>query len=122
MKLKKLSDHPELKALFKAAFPEYRGRKWAIEEQTYSKGIRSYWTGGSRSWYVIIRLADAAQVDVEDGHPYFDHNPLPDGGEYEARPGFVLIEHCHFCGHDLGLRAYFHAEDMTKMLPEEVTP
>jgi len=118
MKITKMSNYPALKALFKKAFPDYKGRKFHVETQTGPMNIASYWSGGTRTYFEIVRLEDNETLSVPAGHPMFD-KALPNDGEYEAQPGFVLVSEVFFCGHKLGLTAYFHPDDATQLL--EVT-
>src|SRR5438128_1670670 len=47
-----------VKRIASAAFPEYKGRQFKIRVATHSLNCASYWDGGSRSYFVFVRLAD----------------------------------------------------------------
>jgi hypothetical protein len=44
-------------------------------------------------------------------------NNQAEGVTLPVMPGTVLVEHCLFCGTDLGLRIYCNPADMPKLLP-----
>ncbi len=124
MHIRKLSDHPELRKLFKRTFPEYKGRKWRVQEQTRPIQINSYWQDGSRDYFRFVRLSDLEVLPVPDSHPAFNAQ-LPGAdyvgnATYEARPGFALVKHSYFCGRDSGLTVYFHPQDAVRLIPATV--
>lgn len=112
----KLKDHPAIERIVRKAFPDYKGRKFFVKEQSHSINVQSYWDGGSRDYFALVRLADNAILPIPTSHPYFDPK-LPNAGQYEPREGFALVENSCFCGKWVGVTVYFHSADMIKALP-----
>ena len=125
---------PTIKAIISAAFPEYRGRKIYLVPCTAPLDVRSWWDGGTRSYFTFVNLSTMRQsrlalsspespevapptLPVPAQHPVFDKQ-IPGAGSVELRPGFVCVEHVIFCGHDLGLRIHAHPDNLAKLLQE----
>lgn len=93
----------------RAAFPTYRGRKFRLRYADTFDG-RSFWVGGSRDVFRVVRLSDFAVLPLPASHPTFDRVapsveclPVPDGA--------VVAIHSIFFGKDMGL---------TFLVPEHV--
>lgn len=99
-----------------AAFPNYRGKSIQIEERD-SIDVRSYWDGGSRSFYAFVRLADFARVSIPQ-QSAFDR-PIPGADAAPIPPGFVCVEHVIFRGKDLGVRIYANGANLAALLPAQ---
>lgn len=101
----------------RAAYPDYTGRKFelAIHDKGGMK-LTSYWDGGSRNYYTVVKLEDFTTLEVPqngtpfDGYGYGIDAPLP-------APGIAVIEHSIFCGKDSGLTIHIHAENAAPLLP-----
>jgi hypothetical protein len=112
------SNLPEVKELCKAAFPNYRGRKFSVEPFNRPMRLDSCWEGGSRSFYVLLNMATKQQVPVpENGTPYSNGGRILQCSELPMN--VALVEHCIFCGHDIGCRVYVRPENLAKLLPTE---
>ncbi len=94
-----------LKDVGKAAFPDYRGRKFRLVTDYFPKEINSYWDGGSRDYYCFLNLQNGKIVGVHSNHPAFEAK-FPNKVPVELPPEIVLVEHSIFCGKDVGISVY----------------
>jgi hypothetical protein len=100
-----LSDSREIKQVCKAAFPKYRGRKFKVNYDVKTMSVRSYWDGGSKTSYALVRLHDLSVRHAPTSHPVFDHVDV-DVDNVIIPDGFVIVGHSIFCGKDMGLTIY----------------
>lgn len=111
-----LTTDPEIKRIAKVAYPDYRGRKIRWKVQAYPLDCRSYWDGGSRTYFKFVRLADNAVVSMPT-QSAFDKQIA--GSDAVVIPeGFVCVTHSIFCGKDTGLTVYVNSTNVGKFLPE----
>lgn len=115
------TNDPSVKEFAKRAFPGYKGRTYKLRVTDHRMHLQSYWSGGSRSWFQVIRLADMQAVSIpENGSGFtevdktFGHAGLP---IHVPAPGFAVVEHSHFSGKDCGLTVHIHPDNATKFLP-----
>ena len=100
-----LSDNTDVERICRAAFPEYRGKRVQVRYNAQDMNLRSYWDGGSKSYWRVIDITAAHILAIPTTHPMFDRNVK--GIECFTPPaGFVVVEHCYFSGKDMGLRVY----------------
>lgn len=96
-------DTKTIKAIGRAAFPDYTGRKFRV----YSTGTVVFsdtnWGGGTRSYYTAVRLGDGKTEPMADYAPWA--NPV-EGRSIFIPAGFAVVEHSYFCGRDCGLRIH----------------
>lgn len=105
-----------MKAIVKACFPEYTGRKFAIEAQVRPLNVKSYWDGGSRSYYCFYNLTTGAKGEMP-AQSMFDKQIT--GADSVTLPENVIcVQHVIFCGKDLGIRIHVNPANMGKFLPE----
>jgi len=97
--------NPLVKKVIAASFPEYRGRKVKARLWTRPMRLQNYWDGGSRSYYVAIRMADGAVSDFGTDNPFLreSHEPV------DLPEGVLLVEHSYFLGKDSGLTIWARA-------------
>lgn len=96
------------------AFPDYRGRKFRLRASE-TVDVRSYWDGGSRSYFAFVRASDLKTLPIP-AQSAFD--PQLQGADRAPVPsGFVLVEHVYFCGKDHGLTFHVNPADMPAALP-----
>ena len=103
-----------LRDLIARSFPGYKGKKIQIKE-TENVNTNSYWSGGSRSDYVAIRLDDLACIDL----PENEYLNLAEHSARSSTPvpaGIVLVEHVIFRGKDLGIKIHVNPINATKLL------
>lgn len=111
------TDNVEVKRIAKLAFPEYRGRKFRFQVQTYSIDLRSYWDGGTRSYFKFVCLADG-RVSIEVPVQSAFDKQIKGLDACTVPEGFVCVEHVIFCGKDLGLRLHVHPNNVAKLLTD----
>lgn len=111
----------DVERLFRIAFPAYKGRKFKIMTQESVFMADTYWDGGSRSEYVVIRLIDQVKLDVPD---LISGGFLPTAKaamealrSFQLPDGLTVIRHSIFCGKDTGLTMYVRPDNMGKFLP-----
>lgn len=98
------------KAIVKAAFPSYRGRKIKVSEHAKnSVRTNSYWDGGSRDTFVVVTLATLRARPIAGINPLNPPDNWRDATVIE--PGTVIVEHSIFCGKDVGCRIHIREED-----------
>jgi hypothetical protein len=112
----KVNADETIKKLSGAAYPSYRGRKFHIEVSEHPIDVRSYWDGGSRSYFCFVNLATMAVSQQVPAQSAFDR-PIG-GADAVALPvGFACVEHSIFCGKDSGLTFHIRPENAAKLLP-----
>lgn len=109
---------PLIRRIVQTAFPTYRGRTVQIRVDPGPHDCRSYWDGGSRDYYVLVRLADMATLPIPQ-QSAFDQ-PMPGLDRVVLQPGIVLVEHTFFQGADLGVTIHVHPDNAPLSLPEPV--
>jgi len=110
------SKDPEVIRIAKAAFPSYNGKTFCVSEFTGPMRLDSSWEGGSRSYFVVLDLASLRSITIpENGTPFSNGGKIERISELPVNA--AVIEHCLFCGKDLGIRIYVRPENMAKMLP-----
>jgi hypothetical protein len=106
---------PLVKRIVCATYPAYRGRKITLVSQSYPLDCKSYWEGGSCSYFTFLRL-DTFQRAEMPAQSAFDTQIQ--GAESVMLPeNIACVEHCFFCGKDLGLRIHVNPANVTKLLP-----
>jgi hypothetical protein len=97
----------EVERLVQVAFPGARSRRTVKIDQRASYHVSDYWDGGSRDECRFVKLATMQVISAKEvaaltnGHIYnlaF--------GEVWLSPGYIVVEHCIFCGKDMGYRIY----------------
>lgn len=126
-----LREHPEVRAVVLAAFPDYRKHKASIGP-FHPININSYWDGGSRAEFAVVELATLRRHDVGAGHCYFDVARQGLAGAEDQNievdrvgnvklknlpPGFALVEAGTSCGKPAMAAVYVHPDNLTKLLP-----
>ena len=98
-------------------FPEYRGRSFHVmaTEAVHIHGLN--WSGGSRNEYRALSPdgRTGANPTMNALAPWDNRY---EGTTVEIPAGYVVVEHCLFCGKDLGLRIYVNPSDMPRLLPQ----
>jgi hypothetical protein len=102
-----------------AAFPDYSGRKFKIDVTDNPIDVRSYWEGGSRNYFNFVRLDNLQAFGEVPQQSAFD-KPIQNAGNVSLVPGLVCVEHCYFCGKDLGLTIMVHPADAPRMITQQV--
>jgi hypothetical protein len=108
-----------VKAIAKAAFADYTGRKFFFEVQKRGLDCRSFWQDGSRDYFRFVRLADNA-VSVEVPSQSGFDRPINGLESVIVPEGFVCVRHSFFCGQDCGLTVIANPANVTALLPVAV--
>ena len=107
--------------LMRGAFPGYRGRKFRVMPERHVCMSDTYWDGGSRSQYVIVRLSDGRQMAVPDlisgGYLPTAGAAMRTMGSWDLPEGFVVVRHGISCGKDVGLTLSVRPDELPRMLP-----
>lgn len=100
--------NPLVKRLLAATFPTYRGRKIKARLWRGPMRLQNYWDGGTRSYYVAVRINDGAVSDFGTDNPFMRsaHEPV------DLPVGVILVEHTYFCGKDTGLTVWARQESL----------
>jgi hypothetical protein len=103
-------------SILRATYPDYRGRKIFIVPQTCPLDVKSYWEGGSRSFFRFLNL-ETFSIAVMPAQSGFDRQIA--GADRVTLPvGIACVEHCIFCGKDCGIRIYVNPDNLVGMLME----
>jgi hypothetical protein len=106
---------PTIARILRATYPDYRGRKIFVQATTFPIDVRSWWDGGSRSYFSFLNLA-TFQTAAMPAQSAFDKQ-IKGADQVTIPPGIACIEHVYFCGKDCGIRIYVNPENLAKLLP-----
>lgn len=106
--------NPMVKRVLAASFPEWKGRKIKARLWTRPMRLQNYWDGGTRSYYVAIRVSDGAVANFGTDNPFL----ASAHDEVDLPAGTLLVEHTIFCGRDAGITIWAR----TDALDAGVTP
>ena len=107
----------EVKAVAQKAYPDYKGRKFAVKVANHPIDVRSYWDGGSRNYYVFLRLDNLETMEVPQQSAF---DAKIDGADaVPLAPGLVCVEHSYFCGKDMGITIHVHPDNAPNLIPEK---
>lgn len=117
-----MTEDPFLARLVRAAFPDYRGRRITLVEQSGPVNLDSYWSEGGRTYHTFVRLSDLELRDVPDngGHPAAPTSL----GSQNIPDGFVLVQHIYFQGKELPIRILVPSANFNQFMlaaPQELT-
>lgn len=107
----------DIERLVTATFPEYKGRKFSIRPKEKIQLSDLNWSGGTRSEYKACTLDGQWLGSTECYAQMWPGDNKAEGMIIPIPSGVCVIEHCIFCGKDLGIRIYVNPVDMTKLLP-----
>ena len=96
----------EIKEVVKKCFPEYRGRKYRMENYI-PKELNSYWDGGTKDSYCFYHLGTKEVVLVGTNHPCFELDKPNQVDPTTFPPDVIIVKHTIFCGKDIGITIYF---------------
>lgn len=96
------------------AFPSYRGRKVKLHV-TDTIDVRSSWAGGSRDYFVFVRLDNYGVFRVPQQSAF---DVKIQGADAAGIPnGAVCVEHTIFCGKDHGITIHANKDTLAPLLP-----
>lgn len=101
------------------AFPEYKGKMINILPQETGMDLRSFWDGGSRTYYKVIRLADMKMLSIPENGTWFTEKSgandfAQNSGEKLPCPGFAVVAY-HVSGYGDSLSIYLHPDNMSQI-------
>lgn len=96
------------------AFPNYKGRKIKIVYEHYSMSLRSYWSGGHRDYYKLVKLDGMEVRGVPSTHPFFDQQ-IEGIDNVTVPEGYVVVQHTLSGTQDLGIT--IHVPGPASLLP-----
>lgn len=128
-----LKNHPEIKAVVKAAFPGYKKHNaWLLVMGPSGKRINSYWDGGSKSEFALVDLATGRRKDLPTHtHPYYDIARAGLAGQEDQAvavdergnvtlkllpEGIALVQAGWFCGKPATAMVWLNPANMAKLL------
>jgi len=99
----------------------YKGKKFKaqVTEQVTIPADAGLWSGGSRDLYTLINFESGVQIEMPNqqaapwSHTRRDQT-------IDLKPGFAVVKHSDFCGHDMGLTFYVHPDNAARLLPAPV--
>jgi len=107
----------DVKKIALAAFPDYKGRKFAVKIENSTINVCSYWSGGSRDYFVFLRLDNLKTFEIPQ-QSVFDKK-IQGADAVSLLPGVVCVEHSYFCGKDMGITIYVHPENAPTLITEK---
>lgn len=95
-------------AIAKKCYPDYRGRKFRINQKGSVTFYNTNWGGGTRNSYAGVNYQNGKYEPLADFSPWYN----PAEGKTIAIPqGYAVIEHSIFCGKDCGLTIHLCNRD-----------
>jgi len=112
-----LKNHPEIKAIIRAAEPSYKRREAVIVVQAAVTLTDTYWDGGSRSIYTAVNMLTRRSA----GAPQYD--PPQFGGPKETPvvtlpENIAIVRTGTMCGKTARAYVYVHPSNLAKLLPD----
>ena len=104
--------------ILRATYPDYRGRKVYVDPSDGPVDVRSYWSEGSRDYFVAVDLRTMRTIAVPQNGTPFDGGPLSPNGVIPP-VGYAIVEHSIFCGKDVGITIHVHPDSMPRFLPAQ---
>ncbi len=117
----KVSGDASVRAIARAAFPDYHGNTFHVSASDAPVSVISYWDGGSRSFFAAIDLTNLKRkISVPQNGTWFDGGPIAKDGVVVPF-GYAIVEHSIFCGKDHGITIHIHPTSMPQnLIPEKV--
>lgn len=99
---------PMVKKLLAVTFPDYRGHKIKARLWKMPQRLQNYWSGGSRSYYVAVRISDGAVADFGTDNPFLKAAHI----EVELPSGVMLVERSIFGGREAGITIWLRPDSI----------
>ena len=103
----------QARPILEASFPHYNGRTIRVVYTAQVCLYNTYADGGSYNDYVPLKT-DGTRGRIPSFAPW--DSPI-EGKRFDLGRNDILVEHCHFCGHDLGVTIYAHPAQAGNLLP-----
>lgn len=99
-------------ALVGRVFPEYAGRKFAVQFAERVTFYDTNWEGGSRNTYAFLR-ADGKTARLYVPAPWVN---VTEGASVDLVPDVLVVQHSVCCGVDEGITIYAHPSNAPRLL------
>jgi len=102
----------QMQPVIDATFPEYQGRKIAVEFTARVLFCDTNWSGGTCNKYVAVK-------ETGESHKFFAPAPWAnpvEGRWFDLPEGILVVERSYFCGKDCGLTIYANPVYAPKLL------
>lgn len=110
-----------LEPLIRATFPEYAGKTCYVEVRETISFHDLNWSGGSRNQYRACTIDGKPTGSLDKFNQAAPWNNPAEGAKAQIPPGLVVVQHCLFCGKDLGLTFSYNAADFPhNLLPAKI--
>jgi len=110
-------DKKDVPASLRAGYSGNKFKAQAVTSLTIGSDA-GLWSGGTRDFYYMIRLADGATCDFP-GQQSAPWNSARADKDVSIDPGFAIVRHSHFCGSDMGLEFFVNPADIVKLVPHD---
>ncbi len=108
----------QIRPILAVTFPDYRGKKFRLEYQD-KYYPENYWDGGTRSYFKILEKDEMGKIKLLEPGRIFTNPFLGKANEvFEIKKNWAIVEHCIFCGKDVGIRIYVHPT--TDLFPKQI--
>jgi hypothetical protein len=108
-----------VKQIVSAAYPDYKGKKVSLHTTDAPVNVQSCWQGGSRSYFVFVRLDNMLASGEVPAQSAFDRPIL--GAEAVSLPRGVVCVERHFYGSQESITIHCPAESVNGLaLPAPV--
>lgn len=108
------TNHPDVKRIATAAYPNYTGRKFSIEVSNRPIDVCSSWEGGSKDYFVFLRLDNLKTWEMPQQSMY--DAKVEGADRVSLVAGMVCVEHSIFCGKDMGITIYVHPDNAPRFI------
>lgn len=99
----KIQKTKAVREILKATFPDYKGRKFFLDDSGKVTFYDTNWGGGTRNYYTAVRIEDGKVQSLADFAPWA--NPV-EGKTVEIPEGFMIVQRSYFCGVESGVTLY----------------
>ena len=114
----KLTMTPALKTILALTFPDYRGRKYSLEHARELTLYDRDWSGGTHADYAVLRDIGNG-IEVAETPPFRPSaGPAAYAPTLALQPGYVVVRHYFFCGHDAGITIYTNPDSNMNILAD----
>ena len=96
----KIQKTKAVREILKATFPDYKGRKFFMDDSGKVQFYDTNWGGGTRNYYTAIDLRGGKVQPMTDFAPWA--NPA-EGKTVEIPEGFAVVRRAYFQGVEVGV-------------------
>ncbi len=108
----------QVRPILAVTFPEYRGKKYRLEYQG-KYYPENYWDGGTRSYFKILEKNGQGIKLLEPGQSFTNPFLGKANEPFEIKSNWAVVEHCIFCGKDIGIRIYVNP--VNDLFPKQIS-